>query len=533
MSDRYANVVKFWLRKYFRDLKNKLVDSRETSRNFSDIGDENIGTNHPEFLKELQDLRFNTEEQELLQAMRYKSLLLIGKEGRGKQNLIESVCNELNLEIIEVCNSSNRSSSYLDQIYEATQSQNVLMSSISSISDIKPNGSQESTSATVNKEPTNFMPSSKASVIIVRDFDKPLEVDKGFQNKIVRLAETSKSPFILVCEKVPKRLKKLQDQGTSPQTDRLYLEKFSLDDIALLFYIILTIENNFSSVFKDLRYQVSSQSPELAEDFEQKFKEALNSIELQKIELLSNFDDVLEITKYLEGNLTQLFTKIEFHKNSLYAKRVSEFKKECFLALESKYRKKHDIFVRFEKNYFSKQMLDMHRGAAKKIFLNFNCELEHLTDVNKLTRSLDFFQEPIRDLNLDPRSTPKVIDDVQKNKINDVTKMAEFLDRMGTLDIVETSILKNKLEPDWDYVEQLYGDNEASKPKTTDGQQAVVIIPLKKDDSWNQFEIEEKTFTEIQKESLLNRDYLETLIPNPLNGRVLVTTSPYDEDLIL
>ena len=99
MSDRYANVVKFWMRKYFRDLKHKLTDSRETSRNFSDVAEETIGVNNPEFLKELQDLRFNTEEQELLQAMRYKSLLLIGKEGRGKQNLIESVCNDLNLEV--------------------------------------------------------------------------------------------------------------------------------------------------------------------------------------------------------------------------------------------------------------------------------------------------------------------------------------------------------------------------------------------------------------------------------------------------
>ena len=41
--------------------------------------------------------------------------------------------------------------------------------------------------------------------------------------------------------------------------------------------------------------------------------------------------------------------------------------------------------------------------------------------------------------------------------------------------------MKNKLEPDWDFVEQVYGDNEASKQKSTDGQ-AVAIIPLKKDD---------------------------------------------------
>ncbi len=139
-----------------------------------------------------------------------------------------------------------------------------------------------------------------------------------------------------------------------------------------------------------------------------------------------------------------------------------------------------------------------------------------------------------------------MIAESQKTKINEVAKMADFLDRMGTLDIVETSvfweqnfysnvlgqILKNKLEPDWDYVEQLYGENESNKQKLTDGQ-STVIIPLKKDNAWQPFELEEKIFTEIQKESLLNTDYLQTLIPNPLNGRVLVTTSPYDEDLIM
>jgi len=38
------------------------------------------------------------------------------------------------------------------------------------------------------------------------------------------------------------------------------------------------------------------------------------------------------------------------------------------------------------------------------------------------------------------------------------------------------------LEPDWDYVGQLYGDeNKASRQNATDGQ-VVTIIPLKKDD---------------------------------------------------
>lgn len=67
-----------------------------------------------------------------------------------------------------------------------------------------------------------------------------------------------------------------------------------------------------------------------------------------------------------------------------------------------------------------------------------------LTEVNKLTRSLDFFQEPIRDLNLDPRSTQQMIAESQKTKISEVAKMADFLDRMGTLDIVETTVFENR-----------------------------------------------------------------------------------------
>lgn len=93
-----------------------------------------------------------------------------------------------------------------------------------------------------------------------------------------------------------------------------------MEDIALLFYIILTIENNFSKIFKDFRYQISSQSPELSDDFAENFKKILSSIELGQIELLSNFDDLLEITKYFEGNLTRLFSKIEFHKSCLYVR---------------------------------------------------------------------------------------------------------------------------------------------------------------------------------------------------------------------
>jgi len=100
MSDKFSNMTKFWIRKYFRDLKNRMMDSRENSTALSDITEESIGVNHPEFLKELQDLKFSVDEQDYLRSMKYKSLLLVGKEGRGKLSVIKSVCNELNLEVI-------------------------------------------------------------------------------------------------------------------------------------------------------------------------------------------------------------------------------------------------------------------------------------------------------------------------------------------------------------------------------------------------------------------------------------------------
>ena len=76
------------------------MDSRENSTALSDITEESIGVNHPDFLKELQDLKFSVDEQDFLRTMKYKSLLLVGKEGRGKLNLLKTVCTELNLEVI-------------------------------------------------------------------------------------------------------------------------------------------------------------------------------------------------------------------------------------------------------------------------------------------------------------------------------------------------------------------------------------------------------------------------------------------------
>jgi len=99
MNDRYANMVKFWLRKYLRDQKYKMMDSKETSRTLSEITEESVGIGHLDFLKELTELRFNNEEQEILKGMKYKCLLVVGKEGRGKLSLVQGICNDLNLEV--------------------------------------------------------------------------------------------------------------------------------------------------------------------------------------------------------------------------------------------------------------------------------------------------------------------------------------------------------------------------------------------------------------------------------------------------
>ena len=102
MTDRYAKIITFWLKNYFRELRHKCIDSTENSRSSSLFLEDNVGVSHPDSLKGLEEGRFSQEEQDILQNMRYKSLLLIAKEGRGKLSLIQSVCNELNLEVISL-----------------------------------------------------------------------------------------------------------------------------------------------------------------------------------------------------------------------------------------------------------------------------------------------------------------------------------------------------------------------------------------------------------------------------------------------
>lgn len=92
-------MVKLWLRRFFRDQKSGGSETKATSRSMSDLDEFSMGFNQADFEKELLDMKFTPEEQDLLRSMNYKSLLLVGKEGRGKLRLIQSVCNELNLKV--------------------------------------------------------------------------------------------------------------------------------------------------------------------------------------------------------------------------------------------------------------------------------------------------------------------------------------------------------------------------------------------------------------------------------------------------
>ena len=66
-----------------------------------------------------------------------------------------------------------------------------------------------------------------------------------------------------------------------------------------------------------------------------------------------------------------------------------------------------------------------------------------MSDINKLTRGLDFFNEYQKDLNSDSKSNTirpvSPVVDVQGN-YEEIERTAEFLDRMGTLDCLENTV---------------------------------------------------------------------------------------------
>lgn len=124
---------------------------------------------------------------------------------------------------------------------------------------------------------------------------------------------------------MPKKLKKIQSTslpGASVHTDRLYLDKNVIEDIALLFYVIMTIEKNFSGLLRDFRYKVHGQSPDFPPTFKEDLKALFDSITPEKLEVLTCFDDMLEVTRFFEGNITRLFSKFEFHKKLVYVRRM-------------------------------------------------------------------------------------------------------------------------------------------------------------------------------------------------------------------
>lgn len=92
-------MMKFWLRKFFKDQRYKTTELKENSRSLSQFDEESNGASYFDFEKEFRDLKIAPEDQETLKNMRYRSLLVAAKEGRGKLSMLQSVCTELNLEV--------------------------------------------------------------------------------------------------------------------------------------------------------------------------------------------------------------------------------------------------------------------------------------------------------------------------------------------------------------------------------------------------------------------------------------------------
>ena len=167
---------------------------------------------------------------------------------------------------------------------------------------------------------------------MIRDFDEVLETDKGFQNKIIKLLETSKSPFVLLCSRylssinnfiatIPKIIIDLENNtNDEPKTDNIEMEYFPIEDIALLFYIIIVIEGNFGKLFQSLRY--TSQITKYAQK-EKYFEEADKILETflpSNLKVYDIFQDLVEVVETFQGNLTDCFSKLQFYKELIFVR---------------------------------------------------------------------------------------------------------------------------------------------------------------------------------------------------------------------
>ena len=67
---------------------------------------------------------------------------------------------------------------------------------------------------------------------------------------------------------------------------------------------------------------MAESAPEFSEEGFNEIKRILDEMVMDNIKTYDIFGDILDIVRYLQGNLTDCFTKLEFYKSFLY---VSEY----------------------------------------------------------------------------------------------------------------------------------------------------------------------------------------------------------------
>ncbi|GLV34778.1 enhanced level of genomic instability 1 [Carabus blaptoides fortunei] len=120
------------------------------------------------------------------------TLLLIGPHGSGKTSAVYALCNEFNINVIEINASSKRTGKkILSELQEATQSHQVKNTDSKSTSNFfhKTAKSKSNSEDDLNK---------KLSLLLVEDIDVVFEdQDEGLISALVALTSTSKRPIIL------------------------------------------------------------------------------------------------------------------------------------------------------------------------------------------------------------------------------------------------------------------------------------------------------------------------------------------------